>query len=301
MSCERNGRRVWQMAGAAVGVAAAGNRFVNLAGTALASRLGDRAGQAAGRVLGAVDRRGVVAQIVQQRAVKGAVAGAVVGAIADRAAGSEAPARLQQAWQQRRQAGSPTLRQLAQAAVLTTGLHKVSGGLGSLLGRSSRQGSAGQARGEKPVDFFGVRLQGLKVPHEVPLWRSKLTAALNKADLLGTKLGGQVRSSDGVLFETDGVAWHRGTTVLDTPSGRRTITHLQSLTLPAAHYYFDRQLTNKQAVDIAGGGFSPDRLRGYVGQVSALESLLPAWGGLKQALIKAELLFAPRPGRSPQK
>jgi hypothetical protein len=95
------------------------------------------------------------------------------------------------------------------------------------------------------------------------------------------------------MFETDGATWHRGTSVVQTPRGERTITHLQSLNVPAAHYYFDRPITDEQAVGIASGqkGFEARTIPGYVGRLSRAESLCPAWAESKKAMITARLYY----------
>jgi prenyltransferase beta subunit len=70
---------------------------------------------------------------------------------------------------------------------------------------------------------------------------------------------------------------------------KRTITHLQSLSYPAEHYYFDRRLSNRQAVALAGGQSEPETMPGFTGRVSKAEMLCPAWAGAKRALILAQL------------
>jgi hypothetical protein len=94
-----------------------------------------------------------------------------------------------------------------------------------------------------------------------------------------------------MMFELGGKTWHRGTLVLKTNQGERTITHLQSLALPAAHYYYNRRLSDNEAVGIVSGqkGFEPKALPGYAGQVSEVEALCPAWADLKRGLIQAHL------------
>ena len=91
------------------------------------------------------------------------------------------------------------------------------------------------------------------------------------------------------MFETGGKTWHQGTTVLNTGGQKRTISHLQSLNAPASHYYFDRPVSNQNAVGIAAGTIKPAQVSGFVGQVSRTESLVPSWAAAKQTLIKAHL------------
>ena len=70
---------------------------------------------------------------------------------------------------------------------------------------------------------------------------------------------------------------------------KRTITHLQSLSYPAAHYYFDRRLSNQQAVALASGQRNAETIPGFTGRISQTEMLFPAWVGTKRALLLAQL------------
>jgi len=81
--------------------------------------------------------------------------------------------------------------------------------------------------------------------------------------------------------------------VIEMPAGRRTITHLQSLSLPSSHYYFDRPLADEAAVGLASGRMKPETVPGFVGQVSQTESLCPGWARTKHALIRTALHWPP--------
>jgi hypothetical protein len=153
---------------------------------------------------------------------------------------------------------------------------------GTGLARLSRETKEGVTGGTEQQFFFPSSTK-----REVGVWQSKLTPLLNRAD----SGPGQAKRSDGVMLEVDGQTWHRGTSVLKTAQGERTLTHLQSLSLPSTHYYFNRRLSDQDAVGIITGqkGFSPKTKEGYVGQVSELESLSPAWASLKRGLIQAHV------------
>jgi hypothetical protein len=114
-----------------------------------------------------------------------------------------------------------------------------------------------------------------------------LTPLFNRAD---AGLSGLQRS-EGLMVEWQGQSWHRGTMVIHTAQGERTMTHLQSLTVPSTHYYFDRRLSDNETVGIITGqkGFEPKSMEGYAGQVGEVESLLPAWAQTKRGLIQAHL------------
>jgi len=173
----------------------------------------------------------------------------------------------------------------AAVAAITTGR------IGALAGWVSRTNLAGTVVGEKRHLLF------FKGKVATDLWKSSLTDVLNRADLMGShQLGKGVHSSDGVMFNAGGLTWHRGTSVIDTPGGQRTVTHLQSLSVPAEHHYFDRRIGDEQAVGIASrqAGFDPSRVPGYVGSVSTTEALCPAWAGTKQAAIRTALYYGER-------
>jgi hypothetical protein len=121
------------------------------------------------------------------------------------------------------------------------------------------------------------------------LWPSRLSPLLNRLDHGPARL----EASEGLMVEVNGRTWHRGVVVVKTALGERTISHLQSLTLPAAHYYFNRRLADHETVGIIAGqkGFEPKYLDGYVGRISELEMLAPAWARLKGNLIRTQLYW----------
>ena len=124
---------------------------------------------------------------------------------------------------------------------------------------------------------------------------AKMTGFLNKLDLIGShRLGKNVVSSEGdIVRAAKGGAWHRGTSVVETPNGQRTITHLQSLKLPAQHYYFDRKMSDGEVAGIVSGQTKANRLPGYVGEVHPMENLVPSWGTTKKAMITTRLYHPP--------
>lgn len=79
----------------------------------------------------------------------------------------------------------------------------------------------------------------------------KLTAFLNKTDLIGShRQGKDVVSSQGDAISHKGRNWHRGTMVIKTPGGERTLTHLQSISAPSHHFYFDRAISDQETAEI---------------------------------------------------
>jgi len=122
-----------------------------------------------------------------------------------------------------------------------------------------------------------------------------MTGFLNKLDLIGShRLGKNVVSSEGnIVRATKSGAWHRGTSVVQTAGGQRTLTHLQSLKLPAQHFYFDRKLSDGEVAGLVSGQTKANRLSGYVGEVHSMENLVPSWGATKKAMITTRLYHPP--------
>lgn len=155
---------------------------------------------------------------------------------------------------------------------------------GTGAARLARQGRSDRIGGVEQRFFFPGTS---KVP--VNVWQSSLTPLFNLADSAGSR----ITSSEGKMFEVKGKSWHYGATVVKTRQGERTITHLQSLSIPAAHYYYSHLLSDNEVVGIITDqkGFEPKALSsgGYAGQISEVESLCPMWASLKRSLIQAHL------------
>jgi hypothetical protein len=124
-------------------------------------------------------------------------------------------------------------------------------------------------------------------PLKVEFSGSRLTGLLNRDDRLVS--AGSVVSSEGEMVSLGRQSWHRGTTVIKTPGGERTLTHLRRLALPGNSLYFDRRLADEQVAGLVSGQIKAQRLPGYVGEISAAENLAPAWAQAKRALILTRL------------
>jgi hypothetical protein len=171
---------------------------------------------------------------------------------------------------------------------------------GLAIGAVAASAVAGLSLKEKTHALTQERRSGLffKSKVKVEFSKSRLTGLLNRLDLAGSHLLGQnIVSSEGELVSARGKAWHRGTVVFKTLSGERTMTHLQSISLPATHYYFDRALTDEETAGIVSGqkGFKPQQMAGYVGEINAMEGLAPAWARTKRAMIRTRLYFPTQP------
>lgn len=154
----------------------------------------------------------------------------------------------------------------------------VSTGVGTGVGRLSRNGPV-QAR-----NLFNSRVQ-------MRSWPSRLTPVLNARDIQGLPL--TVQASQGQMFESRGKTWHLGVTTAKTERGERTLGHLQSLSAPSSHYYFDRALPETEVAGIIGGQreFEARHLRGFAGEVTEVESLVPALAQVKKRLIQLHVFW----------
>jgi hypothetical protein len=155
----------------------------------------------------------------------------------------------------------------------------VSTGIGTGVGRLSRNGAV-QTR-----NLFNDR-----VPMQS--WPSRLTPALNALDIQGLPL--TVQASRGQMFESRGKSWHLGVTTVKTGRGERTLGHLQSLAAPSSHYYFNRALPETAVAGIIGGQreFEPKHLPGFAGEVTEVESLVPALSQVKKRLIQLHVFLS---------
>lgn len=125
-------------------------------------------------------------------------------------------------------------------------------------------------------------------------WSSGLTPLLNFNDLLTPGDRKNVTASSGVVMKINNKTWHSGTTTVKTPAGERTITHVQSLTMPPDHHYFNRPLNDREIVMVAGGQGNPTAMSGYAGGISGTEALFgPLVTFTKEAAIKARIFGGP--------
>jgi hypothetical protein len=269
MACDRNATSVTRAGAGRAGVPARSSRLGYVAG-AIAARTSQLTGQVDQAIARTGQAMAPAAQVVlaaadnvqSQPAVRRAVSGTMLAASL-----LVPPVRT----------GRRLLRRIERISSLA----------GDLAGALTKTEAAGEVLREKrPLFLF-------KSQTPVTLWRSRLTGLLNRQELLGSDrvTGRNVIASEGVMFRIRAKTWHRGTIVVKTGQGERTITHLQSLSLPNSHYYFNRPLANEQAVGLAAGQTDPASIPGFVGQVSSAEALCPLWSDTKHALIKSRLYW----------
>jgi hypothetical protein len=299
MSCDRNNSRFINLCAARSGVSRAGNRAagvlgatataareqvarpVRAAGSGLnAAKTGTQ--QQVGRVSGAALT--VLNSIEGPGSVDKLASLAVVGAIAsDALQARQPPVMMVDDENGSRPVRPPRVpnwrnRTLNVVSGLVLG-RAVAGGAGLSLARLSKpKGVAVRQR-----NYFG----GRTIVHS---WESRLTRFLNAADV---PPGLTVLSSAGRMVEHRNKAWHLGSTVVRSSAGERAITHLQSMTAPAQHYYFNRALSDQETAGIIAGhdAFSPKMLPGYAGGIGEVEALLPGAARFKRGLIRNHLFW----------
>lgn len=154
--------------------------------------------------------------------------------------------------------------------------------------------STGLAEATKTQDLEAVvqtrpHLIFFKSKRHIPVWKSRLTLPLNRLDVVGTIDSKNIVSSSGAMLKVSKVTWHRGTTIVKMPNGRRTITHLQSLKAPGVHHFFNKQVSDETAAGIATGLVNPESVPGFVGSISQTESLFPIWAHTKRAMLLTRL------------
>ncbi|MFC1975328.1 hypothetical protein ACFLXQ_02895 [Chloroflexota bacterium] len=300
MSCNTNSQNVGRLAAIKCGVSTAAGKASYVAGTIAGgvARASDTVNHTVGasmapvsnRVLAAVDRPAVaVAKLAPALAMVAATTRFQVRA----STGSNQMPALGAAVTFR---NPQELVQNARGVMKTT--KKIKSGLA--IGAVAASTVAGLSLEEKTQELVQERRSGLffKAKVKVEFSKSRLTGLLNRLDLSGThRLGQNIVSSEGELVSARGKAWHRGTVVFKTPPGERTMTHLQRMSLPATHYYFDRSLTDEETAGIVSSqpGFKPQQMAGYVGEINAMEGLAPTWAQTKRAMIRTRLYFPPQP------
>ena len=289
MACDRNTSAVGRGAAVAAGIAATASRAGYTAGSLLAARA--REAVASGQPM--LHRSWAAARKIDEVTARSAAVAAYLAGITGPARNRGGVTRINQGFL--KAALYPALkitllRNPAAAVALrfAGSARKVGDTAASVAAAVSKTGPAGQVFQEKRVLFL------FKSRRPVALWRSGLTGALNRRDLMSSPEN--VVASDGVMFKPGKgyPTWHRGTTVVNMSDGQRTVTHLQSLSLPGAHYYFDRAVSDEHAVGLAAGKIRPEAVPGYAGQVTPAEMLCPGWAASKHALLKAHLHYGPR-------
>jgi hypothetical protein len=123
--------------------------------------------------------------------------------------------------------------------------------------------------------------------------------------LLNRLTGGRVLAARGYYFFEAGKTWHCQSLTFHLGDQPRTLTWVQSFSLPQREFFFDRPvvvsgeqepaagektIAIQRVVDVVKGEEDPDTVPGFLGSVNELEGLTPL-RGVKQALFMADWLL----------
>jgi hypothetical protein len=182
--------------------------------------------------------------------------------------------------------GQPRLSGLLGLIVAVHTLEQVTGGLVTA-------GLGLLVRGRPLARYRGILIR-----------QSPLTAKW--AGLVNRITAGRVLEAQGYYFVVAGQTWHCISVTFQLADTHRTLTRLQSLSLPQREYLFDRPIAVKgyreptdgertvsiQAiVDLVRGEAEAEAVLGFIGRINELESLLPPLKGAKHFLFMANWLL----------
>ena len=167
---------------------------------------------------------------------------------------------------------------------LTEGRIRLSGILGAIIllhaleqvtGGMATTGMRLYARGKPVASYRGVTIR-----------KSPFTA--KAAQILDQVSGGRLTVTDGAYFFESGRTWHCQSLTLQVGGEFRTLTRLQSFSIPQREFFFDRPvvvpgdrepedgertIAIQRIIDLVKGDELPDAIPGFIGSVNELESL----------------------------
>jgi hypothetical protein len=291
MSCSSNSNKLGQSGGLKAGISSLGSKAgrvagslasqVNQATVSVAEVTGRTVAPVSNRVLAAVDRPTTIAANL----VPAVAAAAVYAQVKVSATGPQRGRRPAVAVAVGLREGPDLLEKARTASRVKKGV-----GLAALAGGLTASIAAdvtAQPGGERTLVQRKKRFLLGERQVEVAFTQSSLTRFLNRRDLMVSRQN--VVASSGDMVHHGSATWHRGTTVIKTPQGQRTITHLRKLGLPSASYYFERSLSDQDVAALVSGQRPAHQMTGYVGTIGAMENLAPSWGQAKRAMILTRL------------
>lgn len=181
--------------------------------------------------------------------------------------------------------GHPRLAGMLGAIIGVHALEQVSGGLVTT-------GMRLYGRGKPVASYRGIMVR--KSP-----FTPKTAGVLNRLT------GGRVLEANGYYFFEGGKTWHCQSTTFQVGDESRTLTRVQSFSIPQREYFFDRPIgvpgdrepqegekviPIQRVVDTIKGDEEPDAIPGFIGSVNELEGLTPL-KGIKHALFAANWLL----------
>jgi hypothetical protein len=169
---------------------------------------------------------------------------------------------------------------------LTKGHLRLSGVLGFVIfvhaleqvtGGAATTGMRLYGRGQPVASYRGLTIR-----------QSPFTPKI--ARILDQMTGGRVLAADGCYFFESGRTWHCQSLILPLGDEHRTLTWLQTFSLPQREFFFDRPVTvpgNREPgegertisiqriIEMIIGDEPPEAIPGFIGSVNELESLTP--------------------------
>jgi hypothetical protein len=177
----------------------------------------------------------------------------------------------------------------------------VAGVLGAIIGVHALEKATGgvattgmrlYARGRPVAGYRGIMIR--KSP-----FTPRAVRALNRLT------GGRVLEANGYYFFEGGRTWHAQSTTFRVGDEPRTLTRVQSFSIPQREYYFDRPVTVpgdrepaegektipiQRVIDTVKGDEEPDAIPGFIGSVNELEGVTPL-RSLKRSMFAANWLL----------
>lgn len=121
-----------------------------------------------------------------------------------------------------------------------------------------------------------------------------------KAGFINRLTGGWVLDARGCRFSEAGRTWSCQSITLEIGDGPRTLTRIQSYSLPQREFYFDRPVyvpgagpepaegtryvAIQRVIDLVRGNDSPDSIPGFIGQINEFENAV-GLGAVKRAFF----------------
>ncbi len=167
------------------------------------------------------------------------------------------------------------------------GKPKLTGILGAILathaleqatGAGATMGMRMLARGKPLGQYRGVILRESPITPRAAKVTNRLT-------------GGRVSQAKGYYFHESGRTWHCQTMSIQLPDQTRTLTRVNSFSIPHREFYFDRDIAPQKVVDVVMGDVDPDTIPGFMGRTNELENATPVIGVLKRTLFAASWLL----------
>lgn len=187
---------------------------------------------------------------------------------------------------------------------LIDGHPRLAGALGVIIGVHALEHVTGgiattamrlYGRGQPLVNYRGILVR--KSP-----FAAKVTSALNRLS------GGRVLDAKGYYFFESGKTWHCQSMTVQLGDMPKTLTKVQSYSIPHREFYFDRPIFVpeeeghqpeagqkvihiQRVIDTVMGDDNPDAIPGFIGSVNELEDISGSVGNLKRVFFMTNWLL----------